>query len=395
MRRSVKSILFIQSQTLYAKVTIPVALECLKQGWNVTFQVNRPVVFGRSVGFSESFIKRNPTTVSIVNPESLQFVADLIGLGDDWGKASKDINFSLSAIFLTNQFDIVIGSSKNISILEKIQKKKINTLSLGYEHFPVLINLSKPFDYSANQYYSKSVFFTNNAFSKRHKFKNINKGYKTELNTFTFLDVVYNKKYRINNDKDSVLIFHPGGYRGIVSSAGDNKQKCYQSQKVFLRDLCIPIIRQNLTPVVKVHPLRARYHDVEDLNIIAREVETEQGAPTNSIKILDAKSCFWEVANNSVFILTFGSSSIYELWSAGLRNIFVCDFVTKERSDNFQFFKPIFINSYEDYLKIVSNPKRWNPVFDRTTREVFQQYNLLFNGNSVNKVISTITNLNK
>ena len=138
MRRPVKSILFIQSQTLYAKVTIPVALECLKQGWSVTFQVNRPVVFGRSIGFSENFIKRNPTTVSIINPESLQFVADLIGLGDDWGKASKDINFSLGAIFLTNRFDIVIGSSKNISILEKIQKKKNKHFESRVRAFPCI-----------------------------------------------------------------------------------------------------------------------------------------------------------------------------------------------------------------------------------------------------------------
>jgi len=388
-----KSILFIQSQTLYAKVTIPVALECLNQGWNVTFQVNRPVVFGRSFGFSKHFIKKNPTAVNIINPESLQFVADLIGLGGEWNKLSKRIKFSLSAIFLTKQFDVVIGSSKNMPILEKIQKKT-NALGLGYEHLPVLIDLSKSFDSSASQYYNKSIFCMDNTFSERHKFGDITMGYKTELNTFTFLDVVYDNNKKADN-KNLVLIFHPGGYRNIVSSPGDDKQTCYQSQKSFLHDLCIPVIRQNLTPVVKIHPLRARYHDVEDLNIIAREIEVECNIAAGSIQIIGAKSSFWDVANNSAFILTFGSSSIYELWSIGLRNVFVCDFITRERSNNFQFFKSIFINSYQDYIKIVSNSKEWNPVFDESTEEVFQQYSLLFNGNSVNKVITTIASLVK
>ena len=82
------AILFTHGQTLYTKVTIPVALELLDRGHQVTIRVNRPVLFGRSLGFSQETIKSRPTTVGVVNPEALDFVADLIGLGERWFRGS-------------------------------------------------------------------------------------------------------------------------------------------------------------------------------------------------------------------------------------------------------------------------------------------------------------------
>ena len=130
------SVLFVHIQTFHAKVTIPVALACLKQGWRVTFQVNRPVVFGRSFGFSTEIVGKNPTAVNVLNPEAYDYMADLIGLGDEWRAVRRKVKFTLIGTIRPKQYDVVIGTTKGMDMLSRISKKNIPTFALGYHHVP-------------------------------------------------------------------------------------------------------------------------------------------------------------------------------------------------------------------------------------------------------------------
>lgn len=132
------SVLFTHGQTLYAKVTIPVALYLLARGHDITFRANRPVVFGHSFGFSEDIIKRRPTTVGVVNPAALDYVADLIGLGDAWRAAAGRIRFRYGRFGLDGSQDIIVGTTKDLGRLRAAAIGGAKTIALGYQHFPVV-----------------------------------------------------------------------------------------------------------------------------------------------------------------------------------------------------------------------------------------------------------------
>jgi hypothetical protein len=385
-----RSILFIQSQTLYSKATIPVAIACANRGWDVTFQVNRPVIFGSSFGFSDNYIRNNPTSVSVVNPQSLQYVAGLIGLGSEWNLVKKRINFSLVSSFFPKRFDVVIGTIKNMDVLQKISNKDINTFALGYQHLPVLVKVDKDISTNTINLDVQSIFFSDNEFSNDHKFNNIVKNYKTIFTNFTYLDVVPNqKKEKLLHNQ--VLIFHPGGYRNIISSPGDNKTVCYRKQKKFLQELCIPLINKGLTPIIKIHPLRARYHDLDDMEKLSQIIERDNQFPDGSIQILGPKESFWDVAFDSSFIITFGSSAIYELWSVGIKNVYIFDFIGSERSRRFSYFESVFVKSSDEYHSIIDQSKgQSTPSFDDFTKKIFKGYSSLFGMNSVDLIIDEI-----
>jgi hypothetical protein len=384
-----KSILFIQSQTLYAKATIPVAIECVKNGLPVTFQVNRPVFLGYSFGFSDNYIKNNPTSVGIINPHSLQYVADVIGLGEEWRAIKKKINFSFTGIFFPKRFLVVVGTTKNMDVLNKISNKGVNTFALGYQHLPVFLKVNKK-KFKKQETDSQSVFFSDNEFSNDHKFENIVKNHEVTLSGFTYLDNIF-KQSADASACDKVLIFHPGGYRGVVSSPGDSKDTCYRKQKDFLNKLCVPLISKGLKPVVKIHPLRALYHDFDDLIELSKIVENENNLPNNSIQILGPKEWVWSIAFNSCFVITFGSSAVYELWSLGIKNVYVCGFISAVRSQRFNYFDSVFIDSIDKYNSLINNPEiNRCPSFDEITNSVFSAYNDVSCNNSVELVTNEI-----
>lgn len=382
------SVLFIHSQTLYAKVTIPVALACLERGWQVTFQVNRPVIFGKSTGFTAKFIRNHPTTVGVINPESLAFVADIIGLGEQWKKACGNIRYSLLEGQSSHRFDAVVGTTKNMKELRRFAAKDVPAITLGYQHIPVVARVGMPQAESVN--IESSVFFSDNPFADQHDFSDIVSDCDVSLNGFTFLDRVYDSRPDTTYEKNKVLIFHPGGYRNIVSALNDDRATCYAAQKNFLERLCVPISRKGLTPVIKVHPLRAKFHDLCDLTVLAREVEQENDLAPDCIKIIGPKDWFWGDAFASAFILGFGSSSLYELWCAGLKNVYVGNFEGTARSQKFDFFNSIFLNTHDEFLRLVDDENAWAPKMDVLTANAFDGYHRLFEGDAVKTAMASI-----
>jgi hypothetical protein len=387
-----KHILFLNSQTLHAKVTIPLALCFTRHGYGVSYLVNLPTLFGRSFGFSDRYIRANPTGVGIINPEALQFVARLIGYGDDWSKYRREIGYHLWRHF--GQFDGIIATSKNIPWLRSIRAKHGSpAFAVGYEHIPFTIKIDDPFRSQSDPSELESVFLTDNAFSKAHGFQEILQSCGLHPCGFTYLDKVYQRyNARDWSEERVVLIFHPGGYRRVITKPGASRAICYTKQRAFLENLCIPLLQAGFKPVLKIHPLRAQFHDLADVQEIVEDIVHENELDEDSIICIGPESWYWDYAFKSSFILTFGSSSIYELWSAGLRNVFVCDFEGSTRSQKFRFFDSIFIDSYEEYLDFVNVEASRHRPLDALTAQAFEAYHGLFNGQATQTAYELISN---
>lgn len=389
-------VLFVHSQTLYAKVTIPVALALIDKGIDVSFEVNRPVLFGRSFGFSDDAIKQGPTGVGILNPEAYDFVADLIGLGAEWRKVRHKVRYTLIGERRARAYDAIVGTTKNIAALHRLAAKNVPTFALGYQHLPVVAHVRPAGTPGERQLDRRSVFFSDNAFADQHDFKGIVAGCDTMLNAFTFLDAVHARRPAPpanGSAGNKLLIFHPGGYRSVISEPGDDRAHCLARQKSFMERLCLPAIAEGLAPIIKVHPLRARHHDIEDLAPLARDIERENGLADGAIELIGPRGWFWDAAFASALILGFGSSSTYELWSAGLRNVYVGNFEGTARSSKFDFFQSIFLDTYEDYLRILRRPDSQTPDFDALSEAAFTGYNDLFNGQAVASAVDAIETL--
>jgi hypothetical protein len=387
-----KRILFLHSQTLHAKVTIPLALCFASHGYGVSYLVNLPTFFGRSFGFSARYIRANPTGVRIINPEALQFVARLVGYGDQWSKVRREIGYHLWRRF--GQFDAIIATSKNIPWLRSIRAKH-GTLSfaVGYEHIPFAIKIDDPFRSQSDPSELESVFLTDNAFSQAHRLQEILQSCGLHPCGFTYLDKVYQRyNARDWSDERFVLVFHPGGYRRVITEPGDPRAVCYAKQRAFLERLCVPLLQAGFKPVVKIHPLRAKFHDLADVQGIVKDIVRENGLDAESIICIGPESWYWDYAFRSSFILTSGSSSIYELWSVGLRNVFVCDFEGSARSQKFRFFDSICIDSYEEYLDFISTEAFRHRPLDELTAQAFDAYHGLFNGQATQTAYELISN---
>ncbi len=379
-----KRILITHSHTLYAKVSIPLTLLLLENGHDVSYKVNRRTVAGKSFGFSKQYIKRNPTNVMITNPQSLDYVSGIINYRQEWRKTKSSVSYKNQDN--PKQFDAIISTTKDIPYLESVTKEyRIPVFAVGYHHLPYVLKISqkpKPVDVPADE---NSVFLSDNRFSEYHSFPQIIGGHKYCHVGFLYLDKLWvylnSSEYHINKDK-TVLVFHPGGFRGVFSEKGDSKAVCYASQKESFEKIFLPLLEAGFHPVIKVHPLRAVYHDYEDVAEIISDFEVSHGLKEGDIRILQPDEWYWDYAFKSSFILTFGSSSIYELWSAGLVNVFVCNFFGKERSGKFEFFENISIDSYDSYLNFVKSGSYFIDDSVPLTREVYQQYADLFTGKS-------------
>jgi hypothetical protein len=359
-------------------------------GWNVTFEVNRPVVFGRSFGFSDDRIKKSPTTVNIFNPDSYTFVAELIGLSQDWTSVRQQIQFSWFPLTGIKTYDAVIGTQKDIGKLSEIAVRGIPTFALGYQHLPVIATLNVPTVFKNNHLDTQSIFFSNNPFAEQHKFSDILKNCNVQLNSFTYLDVVYLRKPKLVQQKNQVLIFYPGGYRGMITEPGQDKSTCYKIQKGFLERICLPLLRRSITPVLKVHPLRARHHDVVDLQILCNQIEHENHFNENSIRIMNPLEWVWETVSESIFVLNFGSTGIYEFWTAGITNVYICGFEGKSRSRKYEIFDCCVLKTYKEYERLLEYSGAKSPDFDDLTNSVVGAYQELFDGKATNKAIQHI-----
>lgn len=376
-----KKVLFIQSQTLYLKSILPIAYELYKLNYSLNFKINKFFNINNNYKTNLKKISYKPTNANIINIEIFNFISKIINFNFDWNKINKEINF----IFFTKlyKFDLVIGTTKDIPLLMKY-KKFSKICCLGYQHIPftLFLGLEKKLKISNNKLLEK------NHFTNYHSFSKLLSNFEVIDSSFTYIDYLDN--YNFNNQKKNfVLIFHPGGYRNIITKKNESKNNSYSKQNEFLTKICKPLLLNDLVPVIKIHPLCAQYHDYDDLKYLI----TNQNSLYNKIHLIRRDDTYVNYAKSSRFILTFGSSSLYELWSIGIKNAYVCNFLGEERSQKFSFFKSIFLEKYEDYLKLISNSDSEETKKDTFTNDIINAYSDLNKKNSVKNFLYHLLNI--
>lgn len=371
-----KKVLFIQSQTLYLKSILPVANQLYKLNYELHFKINNFFYKNFSYEKNLQIISANPTNANIINIEIFNFISNIINLKFNWNIIRNKVKFIYFSRF--TKYDLVIGTTKDIPLLIKY-KKFSKVCCLGYQHIPftLFLNLGVKLNLSKNKLNEK------NQFTNFHKFHKLFKNYELMENTFTYINEPIKNKFNIKNKK-YVLIFHPGGYRNIITKFGENKKKSYDSQINFFIKICKILIANDFIPVIKIHPLCACYHDYEDVSFL---LKTSKENKFQNIKIIKRDEPYFEYAFLSKFILTFGSSSLYELWSVGIKNVMICNFFGQERSQKFNFFKSIFLNTYDEYENFINNFNINSIRYDNFTTSIIDSYFQLNKKDSFNKLI--------
>ena len=380
-------VLIYQNLTMYNKVTVPMAIHLARMGHEVSILANRPTFGGWSFGFSQRYITNNPTSVGVVNPEAVHFIADTIDYRHDFEECADRIGF-VNRI-RANRYDFIVGTTKNLHRLQELNKEQhCPAFALGYQHLPFFLKVGEPFSGGAEV---ESPLLQENVFTTHHDWREILAPHGVRLCNFTHLDKVYQRVSEGGGQVgQQVLIFHPGGYRDVVTAPGANKRDSYESQATFLESVCLPLLDVGLQPVVKVHPWRARYHDLEDLRIITADLERRRGLKVGSIQLIGPREWYWDCAIRSAFILSFGSSSLYELWGAGIHKVYVCHFSGTIRSGLFEFFDSIFIKSHAAYRDFLENARYLNRKHDDFTKSIMTSYSDLFDGKACKKAYDLI-----
>jgi len=338
-------IYFYLTHTLYAKVLIPLIVKLADKNCDVFVSKNKfdflkysPRLYG-SMPVSNRFVNRN----------SFDFVAGISDYSGEWNAVKDRVNFTYRA----QDCDVIIGTTKNLDKLKILQKKNpnANIYAVGYQHMPFVMSLKGGLKKKNLPPVCMDIFTKPNPFSDMHGFPGYISNHDFSFRGFPYLEKAHEDYYPKHAGKNGagkkyVLIFHPGGYRDIVSKKGDSKKTCYRKQTEFLRIICGPIFKNGLIPVIKVHPLAARHHFKEDVSEIVNILKLHD-RQFRDVIIEDRN--YYKYAYESDCIVTFGSSGIYEIFSLGLRNVIICGFLGNARAGKFPFTKGIFIETVRDY----------------------------------------------
>ena len=383
-----KSVLFLNSHLLYAKSTLPVALYLCEAGYDVFFLTNELIGLDKRDLAGTTAI--SPTESKTVNTLTLAQVAKLIGLDKEYEKQKENFNFINKAGLLIRRFDHVVGTTKDIDRVAFLCRKKMSGLVLGYQHLPVVGRTSRKAT-AVETAIKDSVFFSENKFANLHKFSSIVRMMSDRrLVNFMHMDEVWRRWHADAGvgrvDGNHVIVYHPGGWRGIITVKGAPRDEALANQKQWMRKVCEPIFSLGLRPIIKIHPLCARDHDFEDVTLIAREIESDLAVPEGAIEILDRTEWVWQLATTAKALVVFGSSSIYELWSAGIQNIISVRYSNDDRSVKFLDLEVAHISVFPDALKEMTDSARdMKEDRGRLVDRVANAYAQLFVGDSVTR----------
>lgn len=380
-----KKALFCPSHTLHAKVTIPVAIALAERGYQVDY-ARKP---SEPWSYLKSALLRKPTITQYLSMASLRDVARQAQYGNEFEAVKGKIHTTFFPNYKT--YDAIVSTTKDVLELERLQQETGRPcFAIGYQHMPVIMQVGS--DRSADPAVSESVFCGDNAFAQDHDFRSIFLGPRraTRLNNFTYLDKVFAQKADLPapTRQPHALIFHPGGFRGVVSDPGDKRDVCYAKQRDFLTRVCLPIANAGITPIIKIHPLGGKFHLAADVRRLIDQL-AKQHPMARHIQVTDEP--FWSKAFRAAFILTFGSSTIYEQWSAGLTKTYIANFMGRARSDRFRYFPDIYLETDQDYAQFLKN--RWYDKSEPSglTAEVMRAYSSLFDGQATRHAVERIT----
>lgn len=352
------------SQTLYLKTILPILIHI--KG-NIYFIVNLKNFFFKNNNI-KNIISKNPTNFNIINPLSISYVSKIIKIQNKIENKIQNFNYTINFNIKSNS--ILICTTKDLNFASKNYKKFKKIIIVGYQHIPILGIYDKKYKYQ-DKNINKNLFFKLNNFGKI--LENI------QFKRFIFTNLLYqNEISSTQTPTNSILIFHPGGYRNVISEYGDSKKISYKKQMIFFEDLIFPLLRQNYKIFIKTHPLHAIYHSYEDLTLIINQSKV-LNKYKSKINILNVFDNYLPIAKKSKFNLVFGSSALYELWALGIYNNYICNYLNDKRSQKFNIFKDITINDKNllSDLKTIDHKK-----FDKELKNTIKFYKFSKNENN-------------
>jgi len=316
-----KRLVLLCSHTLYSKPLIAIASLLNKDFDEIILKNNSKFYKKYNQNKILNEIYSNPTGFKLLNKFTYESIASQINYKKEWNEVVKKIKFK--KFFLFSKKDIIFCTTKDINKYYYLIYFGFQLFVIGYHHIPI-VGFAQKKKLSNISNFNK--LFLKHEFSKKHNFKEILEGVSFKTTNFPYLNKqkIINLELNNKNHNKYALIFHPGGSRGIISNPSDSKEKIYNVQEDMLHKLITPLIKNDFDIYIKVHPLRAKYHDSNDLNLIIKNSSLNQFA--TRIKIITANTSYFNYAKNAKFIFTLGSSSIYEIWLMGLENAYVINF---------------------------------------------------------------------
>ena len=333
-------ILFHASHLLHWRSLIPVACELSRRGHEIVVQTSRP----DWLGMPTYQMNWRPTKVTGINKTSLTWLAGKMGWGQEWQSKQPRISYPCLGL---DHLDAAVTTTKDLAWARQQKEAGIQAFAVGYQHFPAVMQIGVgPCTWA----YMPKPFWYEEPFAKAHEFEMIMCLGPGRSCGFPHLDKV--PKATTLPKENIVAIQHHGGYRGLVGHQ-------------WLSRLVRIVENSGYRSDVILHP-------IPGLGYGKRAVGR---AVSQRAVIWDTQ---WEIADRARYVLTTGSSSAYDHWSVGLKNVYVLTYLGGGRDKAFRTFPDICINS-EDELKLLLSGQMWEGNYPMT-KEVMDAFETVHTG---------------
>lgn len=340
-------VLCMGTMTLYYRSIWPIARRLIQDGHTV-YMIKRGC-------FSEAYVRENPKAVTLLDENALRFICDLVGLNyvgidkvrwiDESGPPRPERGglggigkfFHKLVGNAPKSFDIVLSVNKCFQELSAFSNGKTLLVALPYQNIPDL--------------YISRCFSLPHALSPEadHLFELRKLATTAKVDWFhsglPFVDMLVEKRSETPcpGSQKRVLLLHPGGRRGVVSNDGDSYDTCLGNQRALYKR-----VQQQLPAGwklgLKIHPLAAKWHDVETNQPICDElgIALHPGDwPGQYIYAYDA-------------IISLGSSLIFENTGSGVP-CFVAGFLGGARVDYYTSLSEFYLKAPDDLRHALLN----------------------------------------
>ena len=185
-----KKILIVATMTLHLKPLIPILIS-LGNSNKIYIYSNLRNQMNYFTNLNKKIINE-PTRVNLINYKAMFWIAELIGLKNEFLKLNKkQIKFVniLQSKFI--KFDYIIGTTKSLKFMKKYFSKE-NIFFVGYQHMPVYGQVIK----KSNRIFNNKKIFEKHDYFINHQFPQILSKTNLMLRVFDFL-YSFNIKKRI------------------------------------------------------------------------------------------------------------------------------------------------------------------------------------------------------
>lgn len=357
------------SMTFYFRSLLPVISELVKNG-NTVY-----VIDGQNglKSFNAKRIKKKPKAFNVINESSLKFICRQIGLEDTFVEKLKFIPaflFKNNLLFskFYKQTDLFLSTVKNFHWLNSVQKYNKPRLALPYQNF------FSCYYSTDNKLFDTPYFYADIDFEEKYKRNAVVESIQTG---FPYMDKYFEKSKQKHKRKNQVLLLHAGGYRNVITEYNENKQNSYNKQLNLYRKI-LEYLPNNYKLAVKIHPLAARFHDVQAHQEMKQEVDIEVVEGFLGDLMFDYEA-----------ILSLGSSSAYEILPFNIP-FWILNFgIKKERTNYYKALSSLFVETGEDLKEKLEHKTQASLNTPFENKFVLELKNTI-DGNSTKKIMKII-----